>query len=63
MYYTPVSTIGYYSNNYNNLHFSNCTPNIPTIPIQIGNINAIAQLDLGFDDIIHYNSININHGL
>ena len=35
-------------------------PNIPTIPIRIGNVAAVAQIDTGYDDGVHPPSLNIN---
>ncbi len=57
--FIAVSAIGYYSNNPEELN-NNCTSNVPTIPIKIGKIAAIAQIDTGFDDALHNNSLNIN---
>jgi hypothetical protein len=35
-------------------------PNIPTIPIRIGGVSAVAQIDTGYDDGVHPPSLNIN---
>ncbi len=35
-------------------------PNIPTIPIRIGGVAAVAQIDTGYDDGLHPPSLNIN---
>jgi hypothetical protein len=35
-------------------------PNIPTIPIRIGGVAAVAQIDTGYDDGVHPPSLNIN---
>ena len=51
--------MGYYSNTFSQLN-NTCTANIPTIPIKIGKISAIAQIDTGFNDALFNNSLNIN---
>ena len=38
-------------------------PNIPTIPIAIAGVSALAQLDTGYDDRIIRHSVNINQAL
>ena len=38
-------------------------PNVPTVPIAIGGVNALAQLDTGFDDRLVRHSLNINEAL
>jgi hypothetical protein len=53
------STLGYYAQDWAKLNNS-CTPNIPTIPVRIGKVNAVAQIDTGFDDSQYKYSININ---
>jgi hypothetical protein len=35
-------------------------PNIPTIPVRIGGVEAVAQVDTGYDDGVHAPSLNIN---
>lgn len=35
-------------------------PNIPTIPVRIGRVEAVAQVDTGYDDGVHAPSLNIN---
>jgi hypothetical protein len=57
--FRAASTKGYYSNKINNLNNS-CTANIPTIPVKVGNIAAIAQVDAGYDDRLYRHSVNIN---
>lgn len=59
MGFKATSTIGYYSNDKNKLN-NTCVANIPTIPIKIGNISAMAQIDPGFDDFKFRHSVNIN---
>lgn len=57
--FKAASTAGYYSNDLKNLN-NTCTPNIPTVPVKIGNISAVAQIDPGFDDNKYRHSVNIN---
>jgi hypothetical protein len=57
--FKAVSTAGYFSNDLKKLN-NTYTPNIPTIPIKIGNASAIAQIDPGYDDRFYRHSININ---
>ena len=38
-------------------------PNVPTIPIAIAGVSALAQLDTGYDDRITRHSVNINQAL
>ncbi|MCB1915547.1 MAG: hypothetical protein KDG52_07515 [Rhodocyclaceae bacterium] len=40
----------------------NC-PNIPTLPVRIGTVDAVAQVDTGFDDSAVHHSVNINGAL
>ena len=40
----------------------NC-PNIPTVPLRIGAVDAVAQVDTGFDDSTVRHSVNINGAL
>jgi len=56
--YKATSAAGYFSNDQNKLNA--CVANIPTVPVKIGNIVAIAQIDPGFDDHLYRNSLNIN---
>jgi len=55
----PESHIKPLQKNTNNLS----VPNIPTIPIKIGEVEAVAQIDSGFDDQVHPFSVNINKAL
>lgn len=57
--FKPVSSAGYFSNDLKKLN-NDCTPNIPTIPIKIGVVNAVAQIDPGYDDNLFRHAININ---
>lgn len=38
-------------------------PNIPTVPVRIGSVTAVAQLDTGYDDSRFPGSVNINPAL
>ncbi len=38
-------------------------PNVPTVPITIGGVSALTQLDTGYDDRVTRHSININQQL
>ena len=66
--FVPLSTRGYYSSQPATL---NCPraggpgrcPNIPSLPIRLGGVEAIAQLDTGFDDGAQPHSLNINQAM
>lgn len=57
-----LSTHGYYSNIGPSISqtYSFLVPNVPTIPIRIGNQNFHAQIDSGYNDSKYPFSININ---
>lgn len=57
--FKAVSTAGYYSNDPKKLN-NDCTSNIPTVPIKIGVVSAVAQIDPGYDDKLYRYSVNIN---
>jgi len=38
----------------------NDPPNIPSVPVRIGSVTAVGQVDTGFDDTDHRHSVNIN---
>ena len=38
-------------------------PNIPSIPLRVGGVLAVAQVDTGYDDGLHPPSLNINPAL
>ncbi len=75
--YTPLPTDGFYTNDFKNLrplsdvlvssdptktdHLT--VPNVPTVPVTIVGIHALAQLDTGYDDRIYRHSINVNQAL
>lgn len=57
--FKAISTAGYYANDFQKLN-NICTPNIPSIPVRIGPIQAIAQIDPGYDDQLYRHAVNIN---
>lgn len=59
MGFQAVSSRGYYASQKQELQ-NLCTPNIPTIPVSIGDIDAVAQIDSGYNDTLFEYSININ---
>ncbi|MEX8517134.1 MAG: hypothetical protein AB3X44_01290 [Leptothrix sp. (in: b-proteobacteria)] len=67
--YRAVSTQDYYGTNPAGLScpLAGAPPqgcvNIPTIPIRIGGVPAVAQLDTGYDDSLQPYAININAAL
>jgi len=56
--FKPASSKGYYANDLSQLHPN--TVNCPVVPVKIGSVSAEALVDPGFDDFVHYHSININ---
>lgn len=56
--FKAVSTIGFFANDYAKVQSG--FPNVPTIPIKIGNIVGMTQIDTGYDDFRYRHSININ---
>lgn len=72
--FAPIPASGFYTNNTNNLRplsdvikdpdaaatANFVVPNVPTIPITVAGVSALAQLDTGYDDRITRHSININ---
>ncbi|MES2109770.1 MAG: hypothetical protein V4577_13515 [Bacteroidota bacterium] len=61
--FKPASTAKHYSNSFANLEDPQTTFNIPTVPVKIGTVQALAQVDPGFNDGDFYHSININEAL
>jgi hypothetical protein len=75
--FAPIPAGGFYTNNSNSLRplsdvlvdpdaaaTANYTvPNVPTVPITVAGVSALAQLDTGYDDRIIRHSININEAL
>ena len=66
--FQPLSSHDYYGQLVTELrcpaapHNGSC-PNIPSIPLRIGRVLAIAQVDTGYDDGLHPPSLNINPAL
>jgi hypothetical protein len=66
--FVPVSSRGYFGPSASGL---NCPaaprrggcPNIPTVPLRLGPVTAVAQLDTGYDDSRFPGSVNINPAL
>lgn len=71
--YAPIPAGGFYTNDFGKLRplsdvitdpdasTANFTvPNVPTIPVAIAGVTALAQIDTGYDDRIYRHSININ---
>jgi hypothetical protein len=68
--FVPLTTAGFYVNDLSLLEPltdvetgapSNYTvPNVPTVPVAIAGVDAVAQLDTGFDDSVTPFSVNIN---
>lgn len=67
--YRAVTTADYYGSDAQGLHCplagveAGQCPNIPTIPIALGEVTALAQLDTGYDDGRKPYSVNINAAL
>ena len=63
--FTPLPTQGYYAADTAGLSCPSAgmpgrCPNIPALPVRIGPVQAVAQIDTGFDDGIVPHSMNIN---
>jgi hypothetical protein len=75
--YAPIPTGGFYVNDTSKLRPLSdvvkaadaaatqgiVVPNVPTVPITIGGVAALAQLDTGYDDRVNRHSLNINIAL
>ena len=66
--YSPLPSGGYFGSDPAALRCpaaprSRPCPNIPTIPVRIGTVVAVAQVDSGFDDSLRPWSLNINTAL
>ncbi|MEB3322112.1 MAG: hypothetical protein VKI81_04745, partial [Synechococcaceae cyanobacterium] len=63
--FVPLSTRTYYAHDPATLtcpaapRGTGC-PNIPSLPLRIGTVEAVAQMDTGYDDRLHPFSINVN---
>jgi len=66
--FVPVSSRGYFGTGPRGLtcpaapRRSGC-PNIPTVPLRLGAVTAVAQVDTGYDDSRFPGSVNINTAL
>lgn len=63
--FVPLDTRGYYADNTASLRcpaagMPGRCPNIPVLPVRIGPVSAVAQIDTGFDDARVPHSMNIN---
>ncbi len=68
--FAKLSTTGYYANDLTKLRPASDVdssapvgvqvPNVPTVPVKIAGVTAIAQLDTGFADTVVAHSVNIN---
>jgi hypothetical protein len=68
--FAPLSTAGFFENDLSLLKpftsvdsrgaAGTTVPDVPTVPIQIAGVSAVAQLDTGFDDSVTKFSLNIN---
>jgi len=56
--FKPATTAGFYSNSPG--MGPNDPPNIPAVPVRVGNVTAVGQIDTGFDDGAVRHSVNIN---
>ncbi len=74
--YTPLPAGGFYTNDTRTLRPLSdvitsgdastaglTVPNIPTVPITVAGVSALAQIDTGYDDRLYRHSININDAL
>lgn len=57
----PLTSEGYYASEPGRLRAD--TPNVPTIPVRIAGVAAVAQLDTAFNDTTIRHSVNINRAL
>lgn len=68
--FAPMTTSGFYSSELANLSelttvdsagmAGYTVPDVPTVKVRVGGVDAIAQLDTGFDDDVDHHSVNIN---
>ncbi|MFT3836566.1 MAG: hypothetical protein QM723_06185 [Myxococcaceae bacterium] len=70
----PLATDGFFTSDYANLKpltdvdsmatpGQYTVPDVPTVPVRLAGIDALAQLDTGFNDVVHRHSINVNQAL
>lgn len=68
--FVSLSSTGFYASSFSSLRALSTVvtgassgltvPNVPTVRIRVGGIEALAQLDTGFDDAVVPHSVNIN---
>ena len=58
--FLPVSTAGYYADRFSRLLDPATTINVPTVPVKIGPVAAVAQIDPGYDDSVYPHTVNVN---
>ncbi|WP_139361967.1 hypothetical protein [Hymenobacter sp. CRA2] len=58
--FKPVSTAGYYADQFSRLLDPATTINVPTVPVRIGRVAAVAQIDPGYDDSVYPHTVNVN---
>jgi hypothetical protein len=69
--FAPMTTHGFYSSDLGTLNLlstvdsavtstTETVPNVPTVKLRIGGVDAVAQLDTGFQDSVVHHSVNIN---
>ena len=71
--FAPLSTTGFYANDVSLLRPLHdvessassgiSVPNVPTVGVRVAGVNAVAQLDTGFNDALAAFSVNINTAL
>ena len=75
--FSPIPTGGFYANDTKKLRPLSevlaapdaastagfTVPNVPTVPIAIGGVRALAQIDSGYDDRVTRHSMNVNQAL
>ncbi|MGZ6092485.1 MAG: hypothetical protein ACXWUG_10720 [Polyangiales bacterium] len=68
--FAPLSSEGFYAKDYSKLKALSevvsgasgglHVPNVPTVPVKIAGVSAVAQLDTGFADSLVHHSLNVN---
>jgi hypothetical protein len=58
--FKAVSTAGYYVDNFDRLLDPKTTINVPTVPVKIATVTAVAQIDPAYDDGVYRHTVNIN---
>lgn len=55
----PLSTRGYYGDT----HAGQPGPDVPVVPIRVGTVEAVAQVDTGYDDNTFRHQVDVNQAL